>query len=273
MVVLLDGKRYNKKVLFKKYLRMRLERSKIIEIRGIYMYEFNSRVRYSEVNSEKKLTLPALLDYLQDCCSFQGEDLGIGIEYLEKEHVAWVLSSWEIEIVRYPQLGERIVVGTWPYEFKGFYGMRNFLIKDEYGEVLAKANSVWVFMDTNRMRPTRILDHVVESYRDKIEEQLAGEWGARKLAIPENGRTEEMVQVARCHIDTNHHMNNAKYVQVAEEYLPEQFVVKRLRVEYKKSAMLGDTLTPKVTEDGDKVSVVLEDEADKPCAVVEFICG
>ena len=30
------------------------------------MYQFSSRVRYSEVNSEKILTLPALLDYLQD---------------------------------------------------------------------------------------------------------------------------------------------------------------------------------------------------------------
>lgn len=237
------------------------------------MYEFNSRVRYSEVNSEKELTLPALLDYLQDCCSFQGEDLGIGVEYLEREHVAWVLSSWEIEVVRYPQLGKRIVVGTWPYEFKGFYGMRNFLVKDEMGETLVKANSLWVFMDTEQMRPVRINRDVMEAYRDKIEASLAGEWGARKLAVPEKGETKEPVQVARCHIDTNHHMNNAKYVQVAEEYLPEQFKVERLRVEYKKSAMLGDILSPKVTEEVDKVTVVLEDEAGKPCAVVKFIRG
>lgn len=237
------------------------------------MYEFNSRVRYSEVNSERELTLPALLDYLQDCCSFQGEDLGIGVEYLEREHVAWVLSSWEIEIVRYPQLGEHIVVGTWPYEFKGFYGMRNFIVKDEKGETLIKANSLWVFMDTEQMRPARISTDVMEAYRAKIEAPLAGEWGARKLAVPEGGETKEAVQVARCHIDTNHHMNNAKYVQVAEEYLPEKFTVERLRVEYKKSAMLGDMLRPKVTEETDKVTVVLADESDKPCAVVKFIRG
>jgi len=33
------------------------------------MYSFSNRVRYSEVNSEKELTLPSLLDYLQDCCT------------------------------------------------------------------------------------------------------------------------------------------------------------------------------------------------------------
>ena len=35
------------------------------------MYQFESRVRYSEVDSERHLTLPAVMDYLQDCCTFQ----------------------------------------------------------------------------------------------------------------------------------------------------------------------------------------------------------
>ncbi len=30
------------------------------------MYQFESRVRYSEVDSERQLTLPAVMDYLQD---------------------------------------------------------------------------------------------------------------------------------------------------------------------------------------------------------------
>ena len=49
------------------------------------MYSFSNRVRYSEVNSEKELTLPSLLDYLQDCCTFESEDFGVGVDYLAKE--------------------------------------------------------------------------------------------------------------------------------------------------------------------------------------------
>lgn len=234
------------------------------------MYQINSRVRYSEVNSEKQLTLTALLDYLQDCCTFQGEDLGIGVDYLMREHVAWVLSSWEIEVIRYPQLGERITVGTWPYEFKGFYGSRNFLILDEEGEVLVKANSLWVFMDTERMRPAKVNEDFIRIYGERLEEPLEGNWGERKIPIPQEGEVQSRIRVARHHIDTNHHMNNSKYVQVAEENLPENCVVDGLRVEYKKAAMLGDVLIPRVTVEANKVTVVLSDEADKPCAVVEF---
>lgn len=55
------------------------------------MYDFKSRVRYSEVNSERQLTAPALIDYLQNCRTFQSEDMNIGVEYLEQHHVVGVI--------------------------------------------------------------------------------------------------------------------------------------------------------------------------------------
>lgn len=235
------------------------------------MYQFDSRVRYSEVNSEKKLTLPALLDYLQDCCTFQSEQLGVGVDYLLQEQVAWVLSSWEVEILRSPELGEHISVKTWPYYFKGFYGYRNFLVEDANGEALAKANSVWVFMDTCRMRPTRISETITNIYKKELGEALAGNWNERKIDVPEGGEKKEPVQVARFHIDTNHHMNNEKYIQVAEEYLPVGYKVNRLRAEYKKAAVLGDILYPTVVEKDGQITVSLADEQEIPYAVVQFL--
>ena len=66
------------------------------------MYSFSNRVRYSEVNSEKELTLPSLLDYLQDCCTFESEDFGVGVDYLAKEQVPFVVfvedSNYSVEL-------------------------------------------------------------------------------------------------------------------------------------------------------------------------------
>ena len=45
-------------------------------------YEFDSRVRYSEVDSRGRLTWPALMDYFQDCSVFQSEMLHLGVDYL-----------------------------------------------------------------------------------------------------------------------------------------------------------------------------------------------
>ena len=46
------------------------------------MYEYDSRVRLSEVDQHQRMTLNAVLNYFQDCSSFHSEDLGVGIEYL-----------------------------------------------------------------------------------------------------------------------------------------------------------------------------------------------
>ena len=39
------------------------------------MYTFNSRVRYSEVDSDARLTLDGIINYMQDCTNFQSEDV------------------------------------------------------------------------------------------------------------------------------------------------------------------------------------------------------
>lgn len=235
------------------------------------MYTIESRIRYSEVDSRKLLTLPSLLDYLQDCCAFQSEDFGVGVDFLNKRNYTWVLSSWQIKIARYPSLGEQIKVNTWPYDFTGFYGYRNFTVENSKGEALVCANSIWVFMDMERMRPVKITEALQDAYKNEIADSLPGEWSTRRITIPADGEVKTPVQVARFFIDTNHHMNNSKYVLVAEEYLPENFPVRELRVEYKKAAVLGDLLSPVVTVKESQVIVNLADEYGTPYAVVHFL--
>ena len=57
------------------------------------MYAFDSRIRYSETDSEGYLTLDALLNYFQDCSTFHSEDVGLGIGYMKEIGQVWVLSS------------------------------------------------------------------------------------------------------------------------------------------------------------------------------------
>ncbi|MBR4993014.1 MAG: acyl-[Lachnospiraceae bacterium] len=69
-------------------------------------YEFKSRIRYSETDSNGYLSLEALMNYFQDASTFQSEELGVGLEPLYKLGLAWVVASWQIEIERFPKLLE-----------------------------------------------------------------------------------------------------------------------------------------------------------------------
>jgi len=233
------------------------------------MYTFQSRVRYSECDSTGHLSLNALLNYLQDCSTFQSEMLGVGVERLRADHMVWVLSSWQVIVNRYPVMGEKITACTWPYGFKGFMGNRNFLLKDEKGEVVAYANTNWVFLNTETGRPVRVPQELQERYPYEPPYEMA--YAERKLNVDEDMELQEAIRVQRFHIDTNQHVNNTKYVMMAEEYLPEGFKVRELRVEYKKSALLGDMIYPRTKLAEDKVVVTLENVEGVPYVIVEFL--
>ncbi len=230
------------------------------------MYEFNSRVRYSEIDHHGTLTLPALINYFQDCSTFQSEDVGLGTEVLKAEKRAWIL--WQVIAERYPALGERITIGTFPTEFKGLFGNRNFYIKDESGNMIAKAYSVWVFLDTETGRPVRPEEKDIKPYG--MGEALDMPYKGRKISLPEETEALEAFPVRRYHIDTNEHVNNCQYVQMALEFLPADRQFRQIRVEYKKSAVLGDVIYPKRSREEDRTVIELCAEDGRPYAVVEL---
>ena len=79
---------------------------------------------------------------------------------MQAHQTAWVLNSWQADVVRYPVFGETIRILTWPYDFHGFFGFRNFRIEDADGTGIVFANSVWVFMDLQKNKPARIVPEV-----------------------------------------------------------------------------------------------------------------
>lgn len=232
------------------------------------MYTFESRIRYSEVDHTETLTLPSLINYFQDCSTFQSEEIGLGISVLKGRGKVWILSSWQIEVKRYPKFGEQVQTETWATGFKGFYGTRNFRMKTKDGEVLAYANSLWVFMDIKSGRPFRPTAEDVEAYQ--AEAPLQMEEVSRKITLPEVTEEKAVFPVRRDQIDTNEHVNNCQYIQMATEAMPECARAGRIRVEYKKSAVLGDMIYPKTASEEERNVVELCDADGKPFAVVEF---
>lgn len=211
------------------------------------MYTFDSRVRYSETDEDGKLNVIGVLNYLQDCSTFQSEDLGLGIEYLQKNNHAWWLASWRIIIDRYPLIGEEITIGTWPYAFKGIYGYRNFVIKDKRGNYLVRADSTWFFFDTLAGRPVKAAEEDIRGYGSCSEKKLELEMESGRIRLPEKYDEKQPILICKHHIDTNHHVNNAQYVEIAKEVLPENFGIGELHVDYRKAAFFGDTIIPRVS--------------------------
>lgn len=232
-------------------------------------YSFEGRIRYSETGENGCLTLPGILDYFQDCCTFHSESIGQGMEALKKRGLVWVLSSWQVVVDRYPRLGEAVKITTAPYDFRGFLGMRNFTMDTRDGERLAYANTIWSNINMETGRPQKLKDEDIEGY--ELGEKLDMEYAPRKIALPERMEAEEPFTVQKHHLDTNHHVNNCQYVRMAADYLPEGFSIHQMRAEYKKQAVLNDVFYPMAGREDGKVTVALANGQGEAYAVVEFV--
>ena len=128
------------------------------------MYSKEERIRFSEVGPDGRLTLPALVNYFQDCSTFHSEDVGVGLPYLSQRNCAWLMSFWQVSVDSYPRLGETVQVETRPYAFEHFFGRRNFAMRDAQGRILAKADSLWLYYNAVKGRPERPPREMVEAY-------------------------------------------------------------------------------------------------------------
>lgn len=232
------------------------------------MFSYNTKVRYSEIGVDKKTPVSSIVNYFQDCSTFQSEAIGQGIQALMQRKKGWLLASWQIDLNRELELGDEIKVGTWPHAFKGLYGYRNFIIYDNKEEIVAAANTYWALVDFETGHPTKITEEDTKGY--ELEPPYDMEYLPRKIKMPKQYHTYDKFLVKRSNLDTNNHVNNGQYIQMAEEYLPQGIKVKQMRAEYKKSALYQDVIIPKVAIEDHRYVIELCDQNDSIYATVEF---
>ncbi len=233
------------------------------------MYEFTSRVRYSEVEPDLRMSMSALINRFQDASVFHSESIGRGPQPIGSVKHAWIIVSWQIILNRMPSFSESVTTATWGWKFRGMEGDRDFTIKNENGEILAMAASRWIYFDFERQRPMRVPEAEVSGYG--IDPPLEIERAPRKIKIPETEPLiQEQIRIGKEHLDNNKHVNNLQYIEMALEAVPDGAVVKEIRVEYAQQAYLGDTLTPKYYMNENGCIVTLERSESEICAIVEL---
>lgn len=232
------------------------------------MYSLKYKVTTSTCDSEGRLKLYSALQMMQDC-SEMWIDSEPGVkEYFFAQNMAQLLASRQVEIIRVPEYKEELTVTTSVYGMKPMFGFRNTYIYDAEGKPCYKTWSMGAFVDKANGKLKRVDDATIASMT--LEPQLEMNYGDRRIILPrEGGEAQESYKVLRADIDYNKHMNNANYVRIAMELLPEGFEVKCLRVEYRVAAKLGDVLVPVVYNVEGRFIVAIS-VGDDVSAIIEF---
>jgi len=77
----------------------------------------------------------------------------------------WVVRSHNITYLKPAFEGDDLVIRTWVANMKPATSLRHYEIFNEQGELLARAETDWAFVNYSRQRPTRIPSEVANCFK------------------------------------------------------------------------------------------------------------
>lgn len=236
------------------------------------MFSLEEYVTASKTGEDGKLKLVSFIDLMQDCSQLWLLSEVEFYKYFKENNISQLLVSRQFDIIRVPQYGEKLTTTTSIYECKGLYGYRNTVIYDEQNKPCAVSWSMGAFVSLTTNKMTKMPQEILNTVT--IDNKVDMEYLDRKINISNNGNTQRLdpFKVLHNDIDMNKHMNNAQYVRLAIECLPDDFETKRLRIEYKLPAKKGDIIYPTLSnsDDNKKIYISLNNDAGKAYAIIEF---
>jgi len=233
------------------------------------MYTLNYKVTTSTCDSEGRLKLYSALQMMQNCSEMWIDSEPTARKFFTDNNMTQLLATRQVEVVRAPHFKEELTVTTSIYEVMPMYGFRNTFIRDAQGQPCYRTWSMGAFIDLETGKLARLSDEAIASLTLEPKQEM--NYRGRRIILPKTEGTQlAPVQVMRADIDYNHHMNNANYVRIAMELLPEGFEVKDMRVEYRIAARLGDLLIPTLypIDGGYIISLAIDKQ---PSAIIELL--
>lgn len=227
-----------------------------------YMYQNNYQVPYFHCAIDGTLVPGSLFRYWTDT-SIRQTDL-ISDDYCQKNGLMWVLYAWTVEIGALPTIHQDVKTSTFARDFDRFYGYRNFILESSDGELLAKADSIWLVLDVNKMRPVSLIPEVISPYGTHEPAFVTP-----KPNLREEKAYDHSIQITarKSEIDFNEHVNNAAIVDWFFEALDWKFVLEhrlsRIQIVYKKQTYFGEDVEVAYLEKGVSEEDTSKKEAER----------
>lgn len=201
-------------------------------------------VRQNDVDFRGRATPGALLRCSQQIAAEHAEHLGITQELYTTTHTAYVLAKLALHIVRAPAAGEALTLQTEPEALRHAVNRRFTAMLDEQGRETACVDSRWVLIDTDRRMILRRHPAAFPSsgWAERVERELPMKLSRMRREDCEALGTQRACY-SRC--DTNGHMNNTVYADLACDALPlhvwQTGTVQDAVLYYHKEVPLGET--------------------------------
>lgn len=104
--------------------------------------------------------------WLDRAAELHADSLGFTRQRLLGEGVMWFVARHEIDYLAEAWPGDRLVIATWVRDMRRVKSWRDYVIaRPSDGAVICRAATLWVLVDLETRKPTRIPAPMIESFQ------------------------------------------------------------------------------------------------------------
>lgn len=199
------------------------------------------KITSADVDMFSRIKLGSLLNFLIQSAVKSADELGIGFSNLKDYQLFWVLSRLTVEIYCPLTWYHSITVETWPKNIERIFYLRDFIVKNEKGEIVAKATSAWLALDFESKRP-KVIDSKKTEVFHLLNDKNALSYSPEKINQKALGHS-IIKEPVYFDIDLNKHLTSTRYVDWMMDTFSIEFhkvnYPKKLSINYLKETMLG----------------------------------
>jgi YbgC/YbaW family acyl-CoA thioester hydrolase len=216
------------------------------------------RVRWGELDPSGTVSPANYLRYLIETAWDWGDAVGMGVNESHTMGMFWLIRETEIHYLRPLHHNDTFDFTIWLAHWQRVRGMRCFeLTLRDSGEVIGWGTQQIVCMDAKTERPVSLPEEVIARFRLENPRVFPSERFPRLTAVETSCMTQRRVDLMD--LDAYDHVNNATYMDYAEEVLAQDFsskgwspskfaeanltiAIRRAHIQYSSIAEWGDML-------------------------------
>jgi acyl-ACP thioesterase len=246
-------------------------------VRYDIVYTKKIKNSFSNIGASGELKIVNIMNMLQDIAVEYAMKLKISSRELATQNLFWVISRYQIEINRFAQLNDNLLISIQRNTHKSLYDLRWFKIETEDHQEIVNALGAWVMIDKKTGTPKHLDQFMTAEMLNKNTENVKKFFN--NLSMIDKTHHEQSFKIRTHDLDLNQHVNNSTYVEWAVEALPEQllknFTIKKIKVVYLKESFYPGQITSKTqinhSEDTfDTLHTILENNSNNELARINI---
>ena len=210
-------------------------------------YQMQMKIPFDMADINGHIKLPDLILLSLQVSGMQSIELGVSDKtVLDQYNLVWIITDYEIDVVRLPRFAEEITIETEAMSYNRLFCYRRFTIYDDGGQELIHMMETFVLMNRDSRKVHSVEPEIVAPYQSEFSKKLIRGPKYDSLENP----TSKDYRVRFYDLDMNGHVNNSKYLDWIFEVMGADFLTKhiprKINLKYVKEVKPGGMITSAV---------------------------